>query len=127
MNFPARRTDPSNSLKAASDKALGERRYSQRLRVLHAYCHHDDTYTYDPQDTLNTGSPLFRPCLTDEEAGELCSVRNAHKRVSELLKDGLLHKVGDVNVHGTPCRLCAPTQQGIKVWRCMLGGESKWL
>jgi len=90
-NGAARSTDPKTSQEAA--KMSSKERVTAKMRLLKAYDEH--------------GS------LSDETAGNYASVKGAHKRISELLKEGYLEHVGEERgVNGTDVRLCALTPDG---------------
>tara|TARA_R100001510_G_C7649102_1_gene206488 strand:- start:1022 stop:1579 length:558 start_codon:yes stop_codon:yes gene_type:complete len=87
----ARSSDPRTSKEAAQKFTAG--RVTAKMRLLAAYDEHG------PQ--------------SDEQAGVQASVRGAHKRISELLKEGYLEHVGEERgVNGTDVRLCALTPDG---------------
>jgi len=90
----ARRTDPRESHISAHVGAL--RRAKARREVLAAYAF--------PRNYLG---------MTDAEAERRSGIRNAWKRCSELLADGLIEKSSTVTGdHGTPVRVCRLTDDG---------------
>ncbi len=97
----ARSTDPSTSHAAAAD--TGNKR-TQRVRLFEAYYRHG--------------------LLTDQEAGQHADVPSAHKRCSELLRDGLLVVSGKTDAHGASCRVCALSAEGRKFADALFGGDS---
>tara|TARA_Y100001937_G_scaffold44945_2_gene63184 strand:- start:3898 stop:4455 length:558 start_codon:yes stop_codon:yes gene_type:complete len=87
----ARSSDPRTS-KEAAEKFTAER-VTAKMRLLAAYDEHG------PQ--------------SDEQAGMHASVRGAHKRISELIREGYLSQVGEERgPHGTDVRVCALTPDG---------------
>jgi len=90
-NGSARATDPKTSQEAA--KMSSKERVTAKMRLLKAY----DDYGH----------------ISDEHAGNLAGVKGAHKRISELLKEGYLKHVGEERgVNGTDVRLCGLTPDG---------------
>ena len=87
----ARSTDPRNSQRAARRNRAGRMR--ARLRLLAAYFHHGQ--------------------MSDEQAGTKASVPTAHKRVSELLREGLVeYRCDELGARGTAVRVCGLTNAG---------------
>lgn len=98
----ARRTDPSNSKKAARQNGTG--RNSARVLLLRAYTLHGE--------------------LTDAEAGERAGVQTAHKRCSELLRAGLIEHVSDRRgLSRALVRVCRATEEGFSASRAVPDSE----
>jgi hypothetical protein len=98
----ARATDPSTSHAAAKDTKA---RRTQRVRLFEAYYRHGG--------------------LTDERAGLIADVPNAHKRCSELLRDELLTVSGEQQEPGkAACRVCALTDKGRTYAAALFGGDA---
>lgn len=123
--FPARNTDPRNSKIAAASKQLSRLRHTKRLQLLSAYCDHWQSRCHGHYQWCEDDKFCAPLGITDEEAGELAEMKEAHKRSSELLRDGLIRKVGDLKQNGTPARVCVPTMKGFRVWKKM-NGDSTW-
>ena len=87
----ARSTDPRTSKEAAKKFASG--RATAKTRILAAY---DE----------------FGP-MSDEQAGTCAEGNGAHKRVSELIREGYVTQVGEERgPHGTDVRICGLTTIG---------------
>ena len=107
----ARMSDPLESKKAELNTRY--KRGSQRYQLLYAYC---------LGAVWNTahGKMLGALNLTDEEAGHLVfetwavTIRNPHKRCSELKKDGFIEQTGTkMGEFGQEVRVCAVTEKGL--------------
>jgi hypothetical protein len=87
----ARSSDPRTSKEAAKKFTAG--RVTAKMRLLAVYDEH--------------GS------LSDELAGVHAEVKGAHKRISELIREGYVHQVGEERgPHGTDVRICGLTADG---------------
>jgi len=87
----ARASDPRTSHQAATKFQSG--RVTAKMRLLAAY--------------------EQRGSMSDEDAGSHADVKTAHKRISELVREGYLKKVGEERgPYGTDVRICGLTQDG---------------
>lgn len=95
-----RRTDPPQSVSAATSKPNRMRWASQRCRLLAAY--------------MDSSALLYG--FTDEQAGRVAGIARVKetKRISELLQEGRLYDSGEVRAmdSGGDGRVCFITQLG---------------